>query len=64
MKELTITLPDPAYEQLMADASAAHKSPEQWIVDKLFLEPEPQAAVSEPLLTALWMPWVSSAWRR
>jgi hypothetical protein len=52
MKELTITLPDPAYDRLMADAAAAHKSPEQWIVDKLFLEPEPQSAMNETLLTA------------
>lgn len=40
MKEITLTLPDKAYEQLTIDAAAAQKSPEQWILDKLFAAPE------------------------
>jgi hypothetical protein len=52
MKEVTISLPDRAYERLMADAAAGHKSPEQWIVEKLLFEPDPQSAVSESLLAA------------
>ena len=42
MKEVTLTLPDKMYEQLAIDAAAAQKSPEQWILDKLFAEPESQ----------------------
>lgn len=52
MKELTITLPDRAYERLMADAAAGHKSPEQWIAEKLLFEPNPQSEVKETLLAA------------
>ncbi|MGE0821271.1 MAG: hypothetical protein AB7G75_17315 [Candidatus Binatia bacterium] len=40
MKEVTLTLSDKAYEQLAINAAAARKSPEQWILDKLFTEPE------------------------
>ena len=42
MKEVILTLPDKAYEQLAIDAAAAQKSPEQWILDKLFAAPESQ----------------------
>lgn len=48
MKEVILTLPDETYERLVADAASAHKSPEQWIVDRLFTEQGPQAAVAEP----------------
>ena len=54
MKEVILTLPDKAYERLAADAASAQKSPEQWILDKLFAEPESQAVPTEShaLLTA------------
>ena len=54
MKEVILTLPDKAYEQLATDAAAVHKSPEQWILDRLFAESESQAAPPEihTLLTA------------
>ena len=48
MKEVILALPDKAYEQLAIDAAAAHKSPEQWILDKLFAEPESQPVPPEP----------------
>jgi len=54
MKEVILTLPDKAYEQLAIDAAAVHKSPEQWILDRLFAESESQATPPEihTLLTA------------
>jgi hypothetical protein len=52
MKELLLTVSDPTYERLKADAAAVQKSPEQWIIDKLSLEDEPQTALSSALLTA------------
>lgn len=42
MKEVVLTLPDKSYEKLTIDAAAAQKSPEQWILDKLFAAPESQ----------------------
>jgi hypothetical protein len=48
MKEVLLTLPDKAYEQLTIDAAAAQKSPEQWILDKLFATPESQPVPPEP----------------
>lgn len=45
MKEVILTLPDKAYERLVANAALAKKSPEQWIFDKLFAEP---ASPTEP----------------
>ncbi len=54
MKEVILTLPDKAYEQLAIDAAAAHKSPEQWILDKLFAEPESQPCRQRPILC--WLP--------
>ena len=47
MKKVILTLPDKAYEQLAIDAAAAQKSPEQWILDKLFAEPESQPVPPE-----------------
>ena len=47
MKEVILTLPDKAYEQLAIDAAAAQKSPAQWILDKLFAEPESQPVPPE-----------------
>jgi hypothetical protein len=35
MKEVMLSLPDGAYEKLMAEASLAQESPEHWIVEKL-----------------------------
>lgn len=54
MKEVTLTLPDKAYEQLAIDAAAAHKSPEQWILDKLFAVPasQPEPPETHTLLAA------------
>lgn len=40
MKEVILTLPDKAYEQLAVDAAAAKQSPEQWILDKISAAPE------------------------
>ncbi len=48
MKEVILTLPDKAYELLAIDAAAAQKSPEQWILDKLFAAPESQPEPPEP----------------
>lgn len=54
MKEMVLHLPERTYERLVAEATAAHKSPEQWILDRLF--PELPLAVpmeeSHVLLTA------------
>jgi len=47
MKEVILTLPDKAYEQLAIDAAAAQKSPEQWILDKLFAAPGSQSVPPE-----------------
>jgi len=54
MKEMLLHLPDQDYERLIAEATAAHKSPEQWILDRLFPESPPSLAAAEPhlLLTA------------
>lgn len=54
MKEVILTLPDKSYERLVADAASADKSPEQWIIDKLFAEQGAQATAAEmhTLLTA------------
>lgn len=48
MKEVILTLPDKAYEQLARDAATAQKSPEQWILDKLFAAPESRPEPPEP----------------
>lgn len=48
MKEIILHLPDTTYERIAAEASSAHKSPEQWILDRLFPEPSPSAPVAEP----------------
>jgi hypothetical protein len=40
MKEVVLTLPDKIYERIVVDATSAHKSPEQWILDRLFTELE------------------------
>ena len=47
MKEVTLSLPDGAYEELSAQASLAQQSPEQWIVDKLLATQETQSAPTE-----------------
>lgn len=52
MKELLLTVSDPIYERLKADADAVQKSPEQWIIEKLSLEAEPQLVLSSALLAA------------
>jgi hypothetical protein len=48
MKEIILHLPDTTYERIAAEAGSAHKSPEQWILDRLFAEPSPSAPVAEP----------------
>jgi hypothetical protein len=48
MKEIILHLPDTTYERIAAEAGSAHKSPEQWILDRLFPEPSPSAPVAEP----------------
>lgn len=48
MKEIILHLPDTTYERIAAKAAAAHKSPEQWILDRLSVEPSPLAPVAEP----------------
>jgi hypothetical protein len=48
MQEITLHLPDTTYERIAAEAAAAHKSPEQWILDRLFTEPSLSAPVAEP----------------
>lgn len=54
MKEVLLTLPEKTYERLVADAVSAHKSPEQWIMDRLFTEQDVRIAAAELhiLLTA------------
>jgi hypothetical protein len=47
MKEIILHLPDKTYERIAAEAASAHKSPEQWILDRLFPEPSPSAPVAE-----------------
>jgi len=47
MKEVTLTLPDKTYKQLVASAASVHKSPEQWIIDRLLTEQGAQAAAAE-----------------
>ncbi len=56
MKEVTLSLPDGAYEKLAAEASVAQKSPEQWILDKLLATQDiqsPSADLSALLSAAL-----------
>jgi hypothetical protein len=48
MKEMILRLPDTTYERIIAEAASARKSPEQWILDRLFTEPSPSATVAEP----------------
>jgi HNH endonuclease len=48
MKEIIFHLPDTTYERIAAEVGSAHKSPEQWILDRLFPEPNPSAAVAKP----------------
>jgi hypothetical protein len=48
MKEIILHLPDTTYERIAAAAGSAHKSPEQWILDRLFAEPSLSAPVAEP----------------
>jgi hypothetical protein len=56
MKELVVSLPDDTYERLVADAISAHKSPEQWVIEKLSADPKaevrPPAAQLHTLLSA------------
>ncbi|MGH7966344.1 MAG: hypothetical protein ACRERD_31715 [Candidatus Binatia bacterium] len=52
MKEVTLTLPDKTYERLVADAASAHKSPEQWIIDRLFTGQSSYMAEPHILLAA------------
>ncbi len=42
MKEMILHLPDQTYERLVARATAAHKSPEQWLVEHLAPDLSPQ----------------------
>jgi hypothetical protein len=48
MKQIILHLSDTTYEQIAAEAGSAHKSPEQWILDRLFAEPSPSAPMAEP----------------
>jgi hypothetical protein len=48
MKEIILHLPDMTYARIAAEAGSAHKSPEQWILDRLFSEPSPSAPMAEP----------------
>ena len=48
MKAMTLHLPDHLYEQLIMEAAAAQKSPEQWIMDRLFTESRLSEAMPEP----------------
>jgi hypothetical protein len=48
MKAMTLHLPDHLYEQLVSAAAAVQKSPEQWIMDRLFTESNLPEAVAEP----------------
>ena len=48
MKELILHLPDTTYARIAAEAASAHKSPEQWILDRLLAEPNPLAPGGEP----------------
>jgi len=54
MKEIILHLSETTYERIAAEAASAHKSPEQWILDRLFAEPNPSALAADPhtLLTA------------
>jgi hypothetical protein len=59
MKAMTLQLPDHLYEQLIMEAAAAQKSPEQWIMDRLFTESRLSGAMTEPhtlLVAALEAP--------
>jgi hypothetical protein len=48
MKEMIIHLPDETYEQLVTKAASDQKSPEQWILDRLFGDPRLLATTAEP----------------
>jgi hypothetical protein len=48
MKEIILHLPDTTYKRIAAEAGSVHKSPEQWILDRLFPVPSPSAPVAEP----------------
>jgi len=52
MKELLLHLPDHAYERLIMEAAAAQKSPEQWLLDRLFAQSPPLATVEPHMLLA------------
>jgi hypothetical protein len=47
MKEVVLTLPDKTYERLAAIAAAAHKSPQQWIEERLLIEQDLQMPEDE-----------------
>jgi hypothetical protein len=47
MKEIILHLPDRTYEQLMAEASSAHMSVEQWIINEISTATSPGTAVEE-----------------
>lgn len=48
MKEMIIRLPDETYERLVTKAASVQKSPEQWILDRLFGDPRLLATTAEP----------------
>jgi hypothetical protein len=48
MKEMILHLPDDTYAWLITEATSAQKSPEQWILDKLFGDPRLSATTAEP----------------
>lgn len=56
MKELVVSLPDDTYERLVTDATLAHKTPEQWVREKLSAdlkaEMRPAAVQLHTLLSA------------
>jgi hypothetical protein len=58
MKEVTLSLPDRAYEKLMAEASLVQQSPEQWITEKLLA---PSGAQSAQAVQAELPPLLSAA---
>jgi len=48
MKEMVLHLSDQTYERLITEAAAAQKSPEQWVLERLFAAPSPPATTLEP----------------
>jgi hypothetical protein len=48
MKAMTLHLPEHLYEQIIMEAAAAQKSPEQWIIDRLFTDAHLPETVTEP----------------